>query len=102
MPTINVLSKNKKRITLFHRKFTTFTAVKYRIILHGHVCLMCYRDACFFPLHSLAFAYTVMITAAKLNQILLHFFFISDVNRDFLYIDFFSFRVVTTFHNVYG
>ena len=37
---IYVLSKNKKNSTIFHLKITTFTAVKYCSILHGHVCVM--------------------------------------------------------------
>ena len=40
VPTINVLSKNKKNIKKFHLKIIIFTAVKYCSILHGHVCVM--------------------------------------------------------------
>ena len=40
--TINVLSKNKKNIPFFHRKITIFTAMKYRSILHGLVCIIMY------------------------------------------------------------
>ena len=40
MPTINVLSKNKKNIIFFHLKINIFTAVKYCCILHGCVCVM--------------------------------------------------------------
>ena len=42
VPTIYVLSKNKKNITIVHLKFIIFTAVKYCSIgiLHGHVCVM--------------------------------------------------------------
>ena len=35
-----VLSKNKKNITIFHLKIIVFTAVKNRLILHGHVFVM--------------------------------------------------------------
>ena len=40
MPTIYVLSKNKKNIKKFHLKIIIFTALKYCNILHGHVCVM--------------------------------------------------------------
>ena len=40
MPTINVLSKNKKNITCFYLKIIIFIAVKYCSILHGHFCVM--------------------------------------------------------------
>ena len=40
MPTIYVLSKNKKNITIFHLKIIIFTAVKNCSILHGHVFVM--------------------------------------------------------------
>ena len=40
MPTINVLSKNKKNIKTFHLKINTFTAEKDCCILHGCVCVM--------------------------------------------------------------
>ena len=40
VPTINVLSKNKKKIKFFYLKITIFTTVKYCSILHGHVCVM--------------------------------------------------------------
>ena len=42
VPTINVLSKNKKNIIIFHLKINIFTAVKYCCtgILYGHVCVM--------------------------------------------------------------
>ena len=40
MPTIYVLSKNKKNITIFHLKITIFTAFKNRCILHGRVFVM--------------------------------------------------------------
>ena len=40
VPTINVLSKNKKNITFFHLKIIIFTAVKNRCILHGRVFVM--------------------------------------------------------------
>ena len=40
VPTIYVLSKNKKNVSFFHLKITIFTAVKYCSILHGHVCVM--------------------------------------------------------------
>ena len=39
--TINVLSKNKKNITIFHLKIIFFTAVKNCSILHGRVFVMC-------------------------------------------------------------
>ena len=42
VPTIYVLSKNKKLITIFHLKIIIFIAVKYCCILHGHVCVMEY------------------------------------------------------------
>ena len=45
VPTIYVLSKNKKIITFFHLKITIFTAVKYCYILYGHVCVMSYCHA---------------------------------------------------------
>ena len=38
--TSNVLSKHKKNITFCHLKNTIFTSMKYRRILHGHVCAM--------------------------------------------------------------
>ena len=37
---INILSKNKKNITIFHLKIIIFTAVKYYSILYGRVILM--------------------------------------------------------------
>ena len=40
VPTINVLSKNKKNITIFHLKIIFLPAVKYCSILHGHVFVM--------------------------------------------------------------
>ena len=40
MPTIYVLSKNKKKIKIFHLKKNIFTAVKYCCILHGRVIVM--------------------------------------------------------------
>ena len=40
MPTIHVLSKNKKNIKNFHLKIIIFTAVKNCSILHGHVFLL--------------------------------------------------------------
>ena len=40
VPTIYVLSKNKKKYQNFHLKIIIFTAVKYCSILHGHVCVM--------------------------------------------------------------
>ena len=40
---INVLSKNKKNIIIFHLKIIIFSAMKYRCILHGHVCVMIYH-----------------------------------------------------------
>ena len=40
MPTINVLSKNKKNIIIFHLKIIFFTAMKNHCILHGHVIVM--------------------------------------------------------------
>ena len=40
LPTINVLSKNKKNITIFHLKIIFFTAVKNCSIFHGHVFVM--------------------------------------------------------------
>ena len=30
----------KKNIIIFHLKINIFTAVKYCLILHGHVCVM--------------------------------------------------------------
>ena len=36
----SVLSKNKKTITFFQLKIIVFTSVKYRSILHRHVCVM--------------------------------------------------------------
>ena len=38
--TINVLSKNKKNITIFHLKIIFFTAVKNCSVLHGRVFVM--------------------------------------------------------------
>ena len=39
--TINVFSKHKVNITIFHLKVIIFfIAVKYCSILHGHVCVM--------------------------------------------------------------
>ena len=40
MPTIYVLSKNKKTITIFHLKVIIFIAVKYYSILYGRVFVM--------------------------------------------------------------
>ena len=40
VPTIFVLSKNKKNITVFHLKIIIFTAEKYCNLLHRHVCVM--------------------------------------------------------------
>ena len=40
VPTIYVLSKNMKNITIFHLKIIIFTAVKYHSILHGHIGVM--------------------------------------------------------------
>ena len=40
VPTINVLSKNKKKIIIFHLKIKFFTAVKNYSILHGRVFVM--------------------------------------------------------------
>ena len=40
MPTIYVLSKNKKNITFFHLKMINFTAVKNCSILNGRVFIM--------------------------------------------------------------
>ena len=40
VPTTNVLSKNKKNITIFNLKIIFFTAVKNCIILHGRVFVM--------------------------------------------------------------
>ena len=40
MLTINVLSKNKENITIFHLKIIIFTAVKYYSILYGRVFVM--------------------------------------------------------------
>ena len=40
VPTIYVLSKNKKIITIFHLQIIFFTAVQNCSILHGHVCVM--------------------------------------------------------------
>ena len=39
VPTINVLSKNKKNIKKYILKINIFTAVKYCCILHGRVCV---------------------------------------------------------------
>ena len=38
--TIYVLSKNKKKITIFHLKITIFAAMKNRCLLPRHVCVM--------------------------------------------------------------
>ena len=40
VPTIYVLSKNKKNITICHLKINIFTAVTYRNILYGRVIVM--------------------------------------------------------------
>ena len=40
VPTIYVLSKNTKNITIFHLKIIIFIAVKFCSILHGRVCVM--------------------------------------------------------------
>ena len=40
MPTIYVLSKHKKNITICHLKINIFTAVTYRNILFGRVIVM--------------------------------------------------------------
>ena len=37
-----VLSKNKKNITIFHLKIVTFTIIKIRSTLHGHVFIFRY------------------------------------------------------------
>ena len=48
VPTINVLSKNKKNITFFHLKILIFTALKTRSVLHGHDFVMQrYCSRCF-------------------------------------------------------
>ena len=38
--SLNVLSKNKKNITIFHKENIIFTAFKILCIMHGHVCVM--------------------------------------------------------------
>ena len=43
VPTIYVLSKNKKNIKNFHLKINIFTAVKYCSILHGQFCVIVFR-----------------------------------------------------------
>ena len=40
LPTIYVLSKNKKSISFFHLKIIIFTAMKNHSILHGHVIVI--------------------------------------------------------------
>ena len=45
VPTIYVLSKNKKKITIFHLKIIIITAVKNHCILHGRVFVMVYYGA---------------------------------------------------------
>ena len=40
VPTIFVLSKNMKIVKKFQLKIVIFTAVKYRYILLGNVCVM--------------------------------------------------------------
>ena len=40
VPTIFVLSKNKKNVAIFSLKITIFTAFKNRCILHGRVFVM--------------------------------------------------------------
>ena len=42
MPTIFVLSENKKNIFFSHLKIIVFTAVKYCSLLHGRVLVMGY------------------------------------------------------------
>ena len=44
VPTIYVLSKNKKKVNIFSTKNYHFTAVKYYSILHGHVFVMATPD----------------------------------------------------------
>ena len=39
VPTIYVLSKNKKNIKIFHLKVISFTVFKNCSILHGNVCV---------------------------------------------------------------
>ena len=41
----NVLSKNKKTITIVHLKIIIFTAMKNRSISHGHVFVMYNTEA---------------------------------------------------------
>ena len=40
VPTINVLSKNTKKIIIFHLKIIIFVAMKYCCILRGRVIVM--------------------------------------------------------------
>ena len=40
VPAIYILSKNKKTIKVFHLKIGSFTAMKYRSILHRRVIVM--------------------------------------------------------------
>ena len=42
VPTIYVLSKNKKMSHFFHLKIQVFTSVKYCSILHGRVFVICH------------------------------------------------------------
>ena len=46
MPTINVLSKNKKNITFSHLKIIVFTVVKNCSILHGRVSVLSLANSC--------------------------------------------------------
>ena len=46
VPTIYVLSKNKKNIKIFLMKFSIFKADKNHCILHGHVFVMRILSAC--------------------------------------------------------
>ena len=39
-PRSMFLSKNKKNNTFLHRKIVFFTTIKFRSILHGHVCVL--------------------------------------------------------------
>ena len=42
-PRLCFKHKKKRKYHLFHLKISIFTAVKYYSILHGHVCVMCWR-----------------------------------------------------------
>ena len=77
VPTINVLSKNKKNVKKFHLKMNIFTAVKYCCISHGHACVMARRAYKVLTIMCLSYYSRIILasesTFAHLSQILWSF-----------------------------